>query len=336
MGLSKGYPDHDTLKLRALEQDDPALLAAYLDERLTRKTGTPLSNARSALSDVIDSEATRCLAFLIERDPAIARSPDESGTTPLMVAASRGSARCLAILLPLSDAAAFDSGGASAFMHAARRGQAACAQALMPLSDIDARDYKHRNALLLACREGHSQLVELLAPLTRPYCRDADGFTALMAAAGAPTDHQARDCMLAALPFSNPSARDNNGFSALDHATRHQRPLCIELLLEALHPPALGRFALMARQIAWSAANRLDRFNGAPEFSARSALKNRALRALSWVDPMISTRRETAKHPHMRALMDRHALTLRERHALRNELGPATALPKGAKPRPRL
>lgn len=100
-----------------------------------------------------ESEASlRSLALLLGAfDP---RGRDRDRNTPLMYAAFKGRSETLAKLLPLSDPLAVNARGESALMMAASawhlHASARCIEILLPVSDLGARDQNGRAARELA------------------------------------------------------------------------------------------------------------------------------------------------------------------------------------------
>jgi hypothetical protein len=188
-------------------------------------------------------------------DPLEVRATD--GMTPLMMAADRGHARCVALLLPVSDPSAVDHGGWTALMRAAAgglsvdeakppqpekpnldgvlrwmasnrpdtRGLRLCVELLAQRCEVDARDREGWSALLLAA-DGQPECLQALMPISDMRARTNQGRTALMVAAAGGWD----ECVAALLPVSDPSATDVGGLTAAGLAQKYGRSRVAALL----------------------------------------------------------------------------------------------------------
>jgi len=87
---------------------------------------------------------------------------DNQGWTALMSAASMGASKCLAFLLPLSDAKAVTRMQMTPLMWAALSDHKKCVEMLIPVSDVDAKDWGGKTALDLARAEKNKACVEIL------------------------------------------------------------------------------------------------------------------------------------------------------------------------------
>ena len=80
----------------------------------------------------------------------------------MMVAVLRDHVRCVELLLPVSDAKAFDQEGASALIYASQHMRLDCAKALVAASDVDHRDGEGWTAMDYAKGCGDVELLGLL------------------------------------------------------------------------------------------------------------------------------------------------------------------------------
>jgi len=84
--------------------------------------------------------------------PPIAERPDAGGRDALMLAAQRGSAECIASLLPFANPRRRDRLGKTALMHAAESSSADSVRLLLPVSNLSARDQLGLTALMWAAK----------------------------------------------------------------------------------------------------------------------------------------------------------------------------------------
>ena len=94
---------------------------------------------------------------------------DRTGATALIWAAASGSAACVKILLPVSDALVKGANELPALMGASSRGHAACVNILLPVSDPFAINDFGMTALMLAAWMNYEACVKLLLPKTMCY-----------------------------------------------------------------------------------------------------------------------------------------------------------------------
>jgi len=159
----------------------------YVKDYMEEKRGTHYFLRAVVLNDVPSVKT------LIDSMPIDVR--DDSGSTPLMIAAGNKNALELTRLL----LAKFDA----KFLHA-----------------------KHGNALMAAVSDGNVEGVKLLMPVSDLFAKDGDGRTALMHAAR--YGHEKIVSML--LPLSDALEKDNKGENALMHAARGKHVECVDKL----------------------------------------------------------------------------------------------------------
>lgn len=142
--------------------------------------------------------------------------------TALAVAASRGTAADIELLVPGSQIDARDVDDNTPLILAAMSGSAEGCSALLRLgADPAARCEMGFDALGWAAKMGQADACKALMPCCDPKTRDERGMTPLMLAATSRYPG-ALEAAMALAPSSELGARDQCGESALDHAKRCQ------------------------------------------------------------------------------------------------------------------
>ncbi|TRY99393.1 hypothetical protein DNTS_002009 [Danionella cerebrum] len=139
-------------------------------------------NDERLLSAVEHGEADK-LASLLSKKGACPTKLDSEGKSALHVAASRGQAECLAIILTHgADVSLQDSSGFTALHLAAKNNHPDCAKKLLQNKcAVDTADSSGRTALHHAAASGHTGMVQLLCE-HKSYVnlKDLEGFTPLL------------------------------------------------------------------------------------------------------------------------------------------------------------
>lgn len=154
---------------------------------------------------------------------------DHIFATPLMLAAIKGHAECVKILLPLSDPLAVDLDHFSALMHAALGSHSDCVEILLSASNPAQASTHGRNALMVAAsRAAHGSLecCEILLPASDPLAVNFDGRTALMMAA----EHGNVEVASLLAPVSNVRHASRSGETALMEASAGNSLKIVEIL----------------------------------------------------------------------------------------------------------
>lgn len=102
-------------------------------------------------------------------------NPKHENSLALRLASGGGHAECLRLLIPISDATAFDS---HALGWAAQHGYAECVELLIPVSDLASNGSV---ALCNAASNGHADCVALLLPFSAPLMDHPKALTAAVA-----------------------------------------------------------------------------------------------------------------------------------------------------------
>jgi ankyrin repeat protein len=178
MGI-RARAGHDCVGLDALQlaaarghAECVRALLPFCDPRETARAGFADASRSTALSRLGVSQSLM--------------ASDLDGRTALMIAASRGHADCVEILLPASDPSAVSPNGADALMLAADKGHARCVGLLLPASDPKQATPANKGgatALMMAARAGSVESMRLLAPVSDANHRGGgilDGQTALV------------------------------------------------------------------------------------------------------------------------------------------------------------
>ncbi len=133
-------------------------------------------------------------------EPPLALRTQTGDIDALMLAARRGSADCVAALLPFSNPRRRDANGKTALMHAAESINVECVELLLPASNPNARDNFGLAALAWAAQSNHNgiDVIEALLPHVVGDVRDKVGrnaaFYALAAGKAAKAERLMR-CM---------------------------------------------------------------------------------------------------------------------------------------------
>lgn len=143
------------------------------------------------------------------------------GATPLAIAATRGYAKSIELILPHSNPNSKNpNNGHTALITATVQGHAECVRALIPASQVNAQDQHGNTALIYAARAGHDECVSLLLPVSDLTLTTYTGYTALMMAA----ERGHSKCIEQLSAGSDMNAQDrSNGWTALMWASRVNR-----------------------------------------------------------------------------------------------------------------
>ena len=102
-------------------------------------------------------------------------NPKHENSLAMRMASGGGHAECLRLLIPISDATAFDC---EALVWAAQHGYAECVELLIPVSDLASNESE---ALRNAACNGHADCVALLLPFSAPLMDQPKALTAAVA-----------------------------------------------------------------------------------------------------------------------------------------------------------
>uniref|UniRef100_A0A8C1BZ41 Retinoic acid induced 14 n=1 Tax=Cyprinus carpio carpio TaxID=630221 RepID=A0A8C1BZ41_CYPCA len=157
---------------------------------------------------------------------------DSEGKSALHVAATRGQAECLAVILAHgADVSLQDTSGFTALHLAAKNNHSECAKKLLQTKCVvDALDSSGRTALHHAAANGDTVIVQLLCEhKCHVNLKDSDGFTPLLLSAR----HAHTEVCQSLLDWgADINARDNNGRTAVMLASESSCPAAVELLVQ--------------------------------------------------------------------------------------------------------
>ncbi|XP_026855171.2 ankycorbin isoform X2 [Electrophorus electricus] len=199
-----------------------------------RKTDTNewSKNDERLLSAVEHGEAEKVTTLLTKKGTC-ATKLDSEGKSALHVAATRGQAECLAVILAHgADVSVVDASGSTALHLAAKNNQLECAKKLIQAKCmVDAQDSSGRTALHLAAASGNIGIVQLLCEHKCSLnLKDADGLTPLMMSARhvhAEVCRSLLDC------GADVNACDKNGRAAVMLASESGCGPTVEVLLQS-------------------------------------------------------------------------------------------------------
>lgn len=232
----------------ALEHGADPLLPASLDADARKASPFDLCSAPLPAAALNLALQKRCSLPIIELLGPLSRVdyPDLSGTTSLMLAASRSMPDALAALLPLSKMDAIDRSGCDALMRAVDfsihndqpiADTEKCVQLLLAAgAPADRRDCWGRTALLRSVLLDSANVLQLLIPHSDTSERDALGRSALVMAAA----YKNSEAAIALLGVVDPLIRPPDGRDAAFWAARWPLGSFLSLLIKQC-PAVLDR-----------------------------------------------------------------------------------------------
>uniref|UniRef100_A0A671QMI3 Ankycorbin-like n=1 Tax=Sinocyclocheilus anshuiensis TaxID=1608454 RepID=A0A671QMI3_9TELE len=169
---------------------------------------------------------------LLSKKGACPTKLDSEGKSALHVAATRGQAECLAVILAHgADVSLQDASGFTALHLAAKNNHSECAKKLLQTKCVvDALDSSGRTALHHAAASGDAVIVQLLCKhKCHVNLKDSDGFTPLLLSA---RNAHAEVCQSLLDWGADINARDKNGRTAVMLASESSCPAAVELLVQ--------------------------------------------------------------------------------------------------------
>lgn len=197
-----------------------------------RKTDTnEWSKNDERLLSAVEHGETEKVTSLLAKKGANATKLDGEGKSALHIAATRGQAECLAIILAHgADVSVADASGFSALHLAAKNNHQECAKKLIQSKCVlDALDSGGRTALHHAAANGNVVIVQLLCEHKCPVnLKDMDGFTPLLLSA---RHAHTEVCGILLDWGANINACDRNGRSAVMLASESSCVPAVDLLV---------------------------------------------------------------------------------------------------------
>ncbi|XP_050948774.1 ankycorbin isoform X2 [Labeo rohita] len=188
-------------------------------------------NDERLLSAVEHGEADK-VTSLLSKKGACPTKLDSEGKSALHVAATRGQAECLAVILAHgADVSLQDASGFTALHLAAKNNHPECAKKLLQTKCVvDTQDSTGRTALHHAAASGDTVIVQLLCEhKCHVNLKDSDGFTPLLLSAR----HAHTEVCQSLLDWgADINARDKNGRTAVLLASESSCPAAVELLVQ--------------------------------------------------------------------------------------------------------
>ncbi|XP_052444933.1 ankycorbin isoform X2 [Carassius gibelio] len=188
-------------------------------------------NDERLLSAVEHGEADK-VTSLLSKKGACPTKLDSEGKSALHVAATRGQAECLAVILAHgADVSLQDTSGFTALHLAAKNNHSECVKKLLQTKCVvDALDSSGRTALHHAAASGDTMIVQLLCEhKCHVNLKDSDGFTPLLLSAR----HAHAEVCQSLLDWgADINARDKNGRTAVMLASESSCPAAVELLVQ--------------------------------------------------------------------------------------------------------
>uniref|UniRef100_A0A672RKP4 Ankycorbin-like n=1 Tax=Sinocyclocheilus grahami TaxID=75366 RepID=A0A672RKP4_SINGR len=187
-------------------------------------------NDERLLSAVEHGEADK-VTSLLSKKGACPTKLDSEGKSALHVAATRGQAECLAVILAHgADVSLQDASGFTALHLAAKNNHSECAKKLLQTKCVvDALDSSGRTALHHAAASGDAVIVQLLCKhKCHVNLKDSDGFTPLLLSA---RNAHVVVCQSLLDWGADINARDKNGRTAVMLASESSCPAAVELLV---------------------------------------------------------------------------------------------------------
>ncbi|XP_046723813.1 ankycorbin isoform X1 [Silurus meridionalis] len=183
------------------------------------------------LLSAVEHGETEKVTTLLAKKGASATKLDGEGKSALHIAATRGQAECLALILAHgADVSLMDASGSSALHLAAKNNHQECAKKLVQSKCvIDALDSGGRTALHHAAANGNIVIVQLLCENKCPVnLKDMDGFTPLLLSA---RHAHTEVCGILLDWGASINACDRNGRSAVMLASESSCVTCVDLLV---------------------------------------------------------------------------------------------------------
>ncbi|XP_036444446.1 ankycorbin isoform X3 [Colossoma macropomum] len=184
------------------------------------------------LLSAVEHGETEKVASLLSKKGASATKLDSEGKSALHVAATRGQAECLAVILAHgADISVVDASGSSALHLAAKNNHQDCAKKLIQSKCVvDALDGVGRTALHHAAASGSVVIVQLLCEHKCPVnLKDTDGFTPLLLSAR----HAHAEVCRSLLDWgADINACDKNGRTAVMLASESSCAPAVEVLVQ--------------------------------------------------------------------------------------------------------
>ncbi|XP_037401561.1 ankycorbin isoform X2 [Pygocentrus nattereri] len=184
------------------------------------------------LLSAVEHGETEKVASLLSKKGANATKLDSEGKSALHVAATRGQAECLAVILAHgADVSLVDASGSSALHLAAKNNHQECAKKLIQSKCVvDALDGVGRTALHHAAASGSVVIVQLLCEHKCPVnLKDTDGFTSLLLSAR----HAHAEVCRSLLDWgADINACDKNGRTAVMLASESSCAPAVEVLVQ--------------------------------------------------------------------------------------------------------
>uniref|UniRef100_A0A673IQW4 Ankycorbin-like n=1 Tax=Sinocyclocheilus rhinocerous TaxID=307959 RepID=A0A673IQW4_9TELE len=207
------------------------LMKKKFESSITRLAHEWNKNDERLLSAVEHGEADK-VTSLLSKKGACPTKLDSEGKSALHVAATRGQAECLAVILAHgADVSLQDASGFTALHLAAKNNHPECAKKLLQTKCVvDAPDSFGRTALHHAAASGDTVIVQLLCEhKCHVNLKDSDGFTPLLLSAR----HAHAEVCQSLLDWgANINARDKNCRTAVMLASEGSCPAAVELLVQ--------------------------------------------------------------------------------------------------------
>ncbi|KAM7392995.1 hypothetical protein PAMA_007896 [Pampus argenteus] len=188
-------------------------------------------NDERLLAAVEHGEVEKVASLLAKKGASVVKL-DSEGKSALHVAAARGQADCLSVLLAHgADLSVTDAAGFNPLHLAAKNSHVECCKKLIQSKcPIDAVDGSGKTALHHAAASGKIQTIQLLCELKSPInLKDADGLTPLLLSA---KHGHAEVCSVLLDCCAEINTSDNSGRTALMLATESNAVPVIEVLVQ--------------------------------------------------------------------------------------------------------
>ncbi|XP_057216614.1 ankycorbin isoform X1 [Triplophysa rosa] len=185
------------------------------------------------LLSAVEHGETDKVTSLLSKKGACPTKLDNEGKSALHVAAARGQAECLAVILAHgADVSLPDASGFTALHLAAKNNHPECAKKLIQSKcAVDAVDSSGRTALHHAAASGNAAIVQLLCEhKCHVNLKDSDGVTPLLLSA---RHSDAEVCRCLVNWGTDVNASDRNGRTAVMLASESSCPVAVELLVQS-------------------------------------------------------------------------------------------------------